>query len=193
MRITCGLKPSENGFLGLKVTISSPIRRKIPMTNPHRSLKIRTIESESTRLVENPHDLPEINTTGRKSARPSFCATDRERPLCVLCKRFTAAGRTSATTPKNRPISPIGDATHIDYLSTRILNRWNSAIPISGKRSVTQQHSPLSSHNPEKQAYTAGCGRSGCGPFRPQNRKSLENGHFWITKETRNVMTHTHF
>ena len=166
MRITCGLKPSENGFLGLKVTISSPIRRKIPMTNPHRSLKIRTTV---------------------------FYAMDRERPLCVLCKRFTAAGRTSATTSRNRPISPIGDATHIDCLSARIMNRWNSAIPISGKRSVTQQHSPLSSHNPEKQAYTAGCGRSGCGPFRPQNRKSLENGHFWITKETRNVMTHTHF
>lgn len=48
---SCGLFASQNRlgtvFLGLKVADSKPIWQKIPMTNPHRSSKIRTTESKS--------------------------------------------------------------------------------------------------------------------------------------------------
>ena len=69
VRITRGLEPSENGLLGLKTADFKPIRRKIPMMNPHKSSKIRTASPESAQPAENPHTLFRIRTTCRKSAQ----------------------------------------------------------------------------------------------------------------------------
>lgn len=75
----CGLCTVRNRlktvFLGLKIAVAAPIRRKIAMTGPHRSSEIRTARWESAQLVGNPH--------GSLS-----CAANRERPLYALRKRF---------------------------------------------------------------------------------------------------------
>ena len=47
--------------------------------------------------------------------------------------------------------------------------------------------------NSKKQAYLASWGRTEYGPPRPQNHKTLENGHSRITQETQDVTTHTPF
>ena len=62
----CGLSAARNRpvtvFLGLKAADSGSVRRRISMTNPHRSLKIRTISQESARPAENPHSPLKIRT-----------------------------------------------------------------------------------------------------------------------------------
>ena len=47
---------------------------------------------------------------------------------------------------------------------------------------------PFFSPNLEETSVSSGWGRGGHGPFRHQNRKSLENGRFRIVQETRNAM-----
>lgn len=63
---SCGLSTAQNlpetVFLGLKAAVSGTIRRKIAMTNPHRSSKIRTTEPESAQHPKNPHNPSKIRT-----------------------------------------------------------------------------------------------------------------------------------
>ena len=72
VRIVRSPKAPGNGLLRLQVTDSKPIWQKIPITNPHRSSKIRTTEPESTQSAKNPHGSSKIRTTHRESARFVF-------------------------------------------------------------------------------------------------------------------------
>ncbi len=69
VRIDHILKSPKNRLLGLKIDEFKPIRQKIPMTNPHNPLRIRTEAAESTNIVQNPHGLLKIRTAASRPAR----------------------------------------------------------------------------------------------------------------------------
>ena len=91
--LTHGLKPSENGPLGLKVADSELIWRKIPMTNPHKSSKIRTTKPESAQSTQNPHGRPLHHGSQTRSLHITQRFKVRRTSLCHnLEKRAYLAG-----------------------------------------------------------------------------------------------------
>ena len=97
--------------LGLKTADFKPIRRKIPMMNPHKSSKIRTAGPESAHTIKNPHGRPE-------SAWFVFLCHESQTTSLHITQKIRSATDFLCPDHEKRAYLPVGAETRIDHHST---------------------------------------------------------------------------
>ncbi len=147
--------------------------RRIPMTNPHKSLKI-------ARPSQNPHTPPENGEPHLPQPRETSISSQLGLPHTPIISAYefqivgippfphhTKEARPDGTHPLPAPTAkkqaylPVGAATQIEYSGTQILNRWKIAVFKSHGKRGPQHRTPPSSHNHKETGISSSWGRNG--------------------------------